>query len=471
MRKLSLDYVVEGTGGRLYCTAANGEYNTVSSVEIDNRRIQDECLFFCIVGARVDAHTLIPDVREKGCHNVVVSDEEWAAKAAEYGDMNVILVEDTIIAMDDLATKYMDEWKGLKRVAITGSAGKTTTKEFTYSVLSSKYKTGKNVGNYNSETGIPLTVFNSYEDDIEVAIAEIGIGDGRPMEALIEMVKPENAIVTNVGSVHMEFFESSREKLLEAKLRITGKFTPESTLVVNNQMPNLSVESVRAHSKGDFRILTVGDAEDCDFRITDIEDRGIDGVSGKLTYAGKTYDMQIPIIGAHNLFNAAEAVAMGTVYGVEIVDALEAIKNIDVVQNRLAVMRGKYTIINDTYNANPEALKAAIEVVKNTPAPRKGLIIGDMRELGDDEVAIHQDVGEFISKSGVDFVVTVGRLGRVIAETLHEKGGVDLVYPFDTIDDALAVLEDEILKEKDLFLVKASNALGITRIIKEIKND
>ncbi|MBQ0018697.1 MAG: UDP-N-acetylmuramoyl-tripeptide--D-alanyl-D-alanine ligase [Clostridiales bacterium] len=469
MRKINLEYIVEGTGGKLYAKAADGAYDCVSSVEIDNRRIKDECLFFCIIGARVDAHTLLPDVREKGCHNVVVSNEEWAEKIAAYGDMNVILVEDTIIAMDNLATKYMDEWTDLKRVAITGSAGKTTTKEFTYSVLSSKYKTGKNIGNYNSETGIPLTVFNSYADDIEIAITEIGIGDGRDMSDLVEMVKPDNAIVTNVGSVHMEFFESSREKLLEAKLRITEQFGPESTLVVNNQVSNLSVESVKAHSKGNFKIVTVGDAEDCDFRITDIEDKGIDGVSGKLIHNGISYDMQIPIIGAHNLFNAAEAVAIGEIYGISIEDALEAVKNIDIVENRLDVMRGRYTIINDTYNANPEALKAAVEVIRHTPAPRKGLIIGDMRELGKDEVEIHQDVGEYISTSGVDFVVTLGRLGRVIAETLKEKGGVEIVHSFDTIDEVMANLDD-ILRDGDLFLVKASNALGITRIIKEIKN-
>ncbi|MCQ2567322.1 MAG: UDP-N-acetylmuramoyl-tripeptide--D-alanyl-D-alanine ligase [Mogibacterium sp.] len=469
MRRLDLNYILEGTGGKLYAKAAEDKYNSVTSVEIDNRRIKADGLFFALVGERVDAHTFLPDVREKGCHNVVVMEEEWAQKMAEYGDMNVILVEDTIIALDDLTIKYMDEWEDLKRVAITGSAGKTTTKEFTYSVLSSKYKTGKNIGNYNSETGIPLTVFNSYADDIEIAITEIGIGDGRDMSELVKMVKPQNAIVTNVGSVHMEFFESSREKLLEAKLRITEQFGPDGTLIVNNQVSNLSVESVKAHSKGNFNIITVGDAEDCDFRITDIEDRGIDGVRGKLTRNGKTYDMEIPIIGAHNLFNAAEAVAMGELYDISIDDALEAIKNIDIVENRLDVMRGRYTIINDTYNANPEAMKAAIEVIRHTPAPRKGLIVGDMRELGKDEVAIHQDVGDYISKSGVDFVVTLGRLGKVIADTLKEKGGVDIVHSFDTIDEVMANLDD-ILEEGDLFLVKASNALGITRIIREIKN-
>ena len=226
MRKFDIDYIVKGTKGELFAKAKSDEFSCVTSVEIDNRRMQAGCLFFCIVGAKMDAHTLLPDVREKGCHSVVVSNREWAEKMAEFGDMNIVLVNDTVEALDNLTEKYMDDWQGLKRVAITGSAGKTTTKEFVYSILSSKFKTGKNKGNLNSETGIPLTVFNNYEDDIEIAIAEIGIGIGRDMSGLVKMVKPDNAIVTNVGSVHMEFFESSREKLLEAKLRITEQLKP-----------------------------------------------------------------------------------------------------------------------------------------------------------------------------------------------------------------------------------------------------
>ena len=128
MKSTELNYIVQATGGKLYATAANGEYNRISSVAIDNRKIKDECLFFCIIGARTDAHTLLDNVRDRGCHNVVVSDEKWAEKMASYGDMNVVLVEDTLIALDNLTEKYMDDWEGLKKVAVTGSAGKTTTK-------------------------------------------------------------------------------------------------------------------------------------------------------------------------------------------------------------------------------------------------------------------------------------------------------------------------------------------------------
>lgn len=469
MRRINLDYIVEGTKGKLYATAG-GRWDSVTSVEIDNRRMQDECLFFCLVGARVDAHTFLENIRERGCHNVVVSDESWAKKMADHGDMNVILVEDTMVALGDLAEKYMDDWKGLKRVAVTGSAGKTTTKEFLYSVLSTKYKTGKNIGNYNSDSGIPLTIFNSYQEDIEVAITEIGIGEGRDMSALVAMVKPNNAIITNVGSVHMEFFESSREKLLEAKLRITELFNETNTLVVNNNEDNLQVDNIKAHSSGNFKIVTVGNRENSDYRITDIVDRGIEGATATLVHNGKSYDIEVPIVGAHNLFNAAEAIAIGELYGIAIEDALEAIKVIEIAKDRSDVHRGKYTIINDTYNANPEALKAAVEIVRNTPAKRKGLIVGSMGELGKDAAEIHREVGRYLATVGLDFVATVGELATLIAEELIKDGRVKEVYQYETLDELMEVLEKDIIREGDLFLVKGSNALGLNRIVKEIDN-
>ena len=469
MKRISLDYIVKGTKGKLFAKAQNDEFASVSSVEIDNRRMKDECLFFCIVGARLDAHTLLPDVREKGCHNVVVSNEIWAKKISEYGDMNVILVDDTVEALGNLAEKYMSDWKGLHKLAITGSCGKTTTKEFLYSIMSSKYKTGKNIGNYNSETGIPLTIFNSFEEDIEVSINEIGIGDGRDMKYLAEIVKPEVAIVTNVGSVHMEFFESSREKLLEAKLRITEPFTADNKLVVNNCEDNLSIESIRAHSKNDFQIVTVGDKLDSDYRISDIVDKGIDGVSGKLHVDGTIYDIEIPIIGAHNLYNATLAIAVGEMYGISIEQSLTAIKNIDMAEDRLDVHRGKYTIINDTYNANPEALKAAIEIVKHTPAKRKGLIVGSMGELGDDAAEIHRNLAGFIAESGFEYVATVGDLAGIIADELKEKHGLSQVYKYEDFEDLMTELESKIIKQDDLILIKGSNALGLNRIVREIE--
>lgn len=453
----------------MYARAANNDYSYISSVAIDNRKIKDECLFFCIVGARVDAHNFLPDVREKGCHNIVVTDENWAKKMSEYGDMNIILVDDITVALDALTEKYLSDWTGLKKVAITGSAGKTTTKEFAYSVLSKKFRTAKNHGNLNSETGIPLAVFD-YAPDSELAIVEIGIGEGPDMRELVKMVKPDNAIVTNVGSVHMEFFESSREKLLEAKLRIANGFGPGNTLIVNNNEDNLSRESVKAHTESDgFDIVTVGNREDSDYRIANIEDRGIDGVRASLIKGGKEYTLEIPIVGAHNLFNAAEAIAMGELYGISIEEGIEAVKSIEMVGSRHDVRRGKYNILNDSYNANPEAMKAAITVIRNSEAKRKGLILGSMGELGDDAPDLHREVGRFIAEiGGIDYIITLGDLGKLIGEAAAEAGNIEM-HSYQSLDDILTEIHD-IIKEGDLFLIKGSNSLGLSQLADKLQD-
>ena len=468
MKRLDFEYVLKATGGRLYARADNNAYSYISSVAIDNRKIKDECLFFCIVGARVDAHLFLPDVREKGCHNIVVTDESWAKKMSEFGDMNIVLVDDIIVALDALTEQYLSDWKGLRKVAITGSAGKTTTKEFTYSVLSRQFRTAKNVGNLNSETGIPLAVFD-YPTDSELAIVEIGIGEGPDMRDLVKMVKPDNAIVTNVGSVHMEFFESSREKLLEAKLRIANGFGPDNTLIVNNNEENLSVESVRAHAEADgFRILTVGDREDSDYRIVNIEDRGIDGIRGVLLRNGREYVLEIPIVGAHNLFNAAQAIAMGEVYGIPVEEGIEAVKSIEMVGSRHDVRRGKYNILNDSYNANPEAMRAAISVIRNSEAKRKGLILGSMGELGDQAAELHRELGRFIAEGGgIDYIITLGELGALIGEAAAELDKKIDVHSYQSLDDIKSEIYD-IIEDGDLFLIKGSNSLGLSCLADEL---
>lgn len=470
MKRIDFDYALQAIGGRLYARTENDAYNHISSIAIDNRKIKDECLFFCIVGERVDAHRFLPDVREKGCHNIVVTDESWAEKMSRYGDMNIILVQDIRVAMAALTEKYLCDWTGLKKVAITGSAGKTTTKEFTYSVLSTKFRTAKNTGNLNSETGIPLAV-SDYPEDSEMAIVEIGIGEGPDMRELTKMVKPDNAIVTNVGSVHMEFFESSREKLLEAKLRIANGFGPENTLIVNNNEDNLSVESVRAHAENEgFRIVTVGNREDSDFRISNIIDRGVNGVRATLSRSGRDYTLEIPLVGAHNLYNAAQAIAMGELYGITVEEGIEAVKHVEKVGGRHDVRRGRYTILNDSYNANPEAMRAAITVIRNSEAKRKGLILGTMGELGNQAAELHRGLGRFIAEGGgIDYIITMGSLGRMIGETAHEINGDIEVHSYESLDVLMSEIYD-IIREGDLFLIKGSNSLGLSRIAEEIRN-
>lgn len=469
MKELKLDYIAAGTQGKIFAKANGDEFASVNSVAIDSRQTGEGCLFFSIIGARSDAHNFLEDVRIRGCHNIVVSDEAWAAKMKAHGDMNVILVKDTTMALVNLATRYMDDWKGLTRVAITGSVGKTSTKEFMYSILSSKYATGKTKGNLNSEYGIPLTCFD-YDTDIEMAVVEIGLGYGLEMEHLVNIVKPQAAIVTTVGSSHLEVY-GSKEKLLEAKLAITTGLTQEGVLVVNSDNPLLSVESVKEHTKVDFRLATVGTGDDCNIKLTDICDKGIEGVQctlknfvdGEL----REYKLELPVIGAHNLWNAAEAIAVGLRFGIDPQDAIDALKHVQTNDNRLDIHRtDKYVVINDTYNASPESMKAGIDIVMHSEAKRRGMILGDMFELGDNSESLHEGVGEYAAEKGIDFLVTVGDLSKAIARGARKNSSMQVFSFDDKLEAGKELLS--FLEEGDVVLVKGSRAMELEKLVEVI---
>lgn len=461
MRKTTLEYIVLGTEGELYATDRTSSEFELEKVVIDSRNAKEGTMFFCIIGEKVDAHRFLPDVREAGCKTVVVSDIDWANKMKALGDMNVILVPDTTMALVKLGTKYMDDWDGVTRVAITGSVGKTSTKEFMYSILSSKYKTGKNAGNFNSEFGIPLTCFD-FDEDIEFAINEIGLGYGLDMKYLVNIVKPDAAIITNIFSSHLEAY-GSRDELRNAKLRITTALKDGGTLVVNSDCDQLKKDIIRANTSGDFNIVTVGSDDEADYKISDICDNGIDGVKCTLEINGHEdkYTLVLPVVGAHNLFNAALAIAVASGYGIETEEAIAALSHTVSYDNRLDVRRGEmHTVINDCYNASPESMKAGIDVVIKSDAARRGAILGDMFELGDDSYEMHKSVGTYAASKGLDFVVTIGSNSLAIAEGAKEANPDMLVVSYATRDEAEADIEN-VLKKGDVVLVKASRSMEL----------
>lgn len=460
MRKLTIEYVAERTGGTLYAKAAGGE-NPISDVAIDSRNTGEGTLFFCIIGARSDAHTFLEDVRKAGCRNVVVSDREWAERMKEHGDMNVVLADDTTLALMKLARCYMDEWKDLRKVAVTGSVGKTSTKEFLYSVLSSRYRTGRTPGNLNSAWGIPLTVF-SFDEDIEAAVIEIGLGYGPDMAELVDIVKPDAAVVTTIGSSHMEVF-GSQDKLIDAKLRITTGFGKDNVLIACEECGYLTKSSIREHTEGDFRIVSIGEAEGADYRLSDVRDKGVDGVCCTLSSKGRSAKLELPVIGRHNLANAALAVAAGETLGIDMEEGCRALMNTVFAANRLDILRNEsFTVVNDTYNASPESMKAGIDVVMRSEARRRVAVLGDMGELGERSPAMHREVGEYAAKEGIDLLVTIGTRTLETAEGYLSCGGRKAAS-FESRQEAIEKLP-KLLEAGDVILVKASRAMGLEEV-------
>lgn len=446
----------------------------IGKVVIDSRLANEDSLFFAIIGNINDAHKFIPSVYELGCRSVVVSDDEWADKLKKEGKMNVFVVRDTTRALMNLATKYLSDWKGLIKIGVTGSVGKTSTKEFIAAALSTRYKVGKTKGNLNSEYGVPLTIFD-LESDIEAAVIEMGIGDVTKMMDLRDIVSPDAAVITNIGTSHLEAY-GNRDKLAEEKLKIAAGLSDNQTLVINGDNDILGSDKLSMLLKSNPRIVKAG-CEPCNqYRVTDICDKGIEGVKSNLIYfddmdgTEKILELNLRTIGAHNLVNAAEAIAVSNAFGIPAADAVRAVSEVDVNTNgkRLDVInQGDITIINDTYNASPDSMLAGIKVLMNSTAARHVAILGDMFELGDTSEEQHRRVGEFAAAEGIDLLVTIGESANNIALGAINKG-LKNVFKFKKIDEALKDIGN-LVDKGDLILVKASRGMRLERIVEELR--
>ena len=465
MKKTGIKYILESMhGAKLISDTGSKE---ITSVAIDSRQVKSGTLFFAVIGERNDGHDFLPAVKESGCLAAVVSNPDWAKKISETGDMTVILVNNTRDALMQLAKQYMADWKDLIKVAVTGSVGKTSTKDFLGAVLSAKYKTGKTPGNLNSDYGVPLTVFG-FEDDIEAAVIEMGAGESVHISELADIVRPQIGVVTNVGTSHLEVF-GTRENLSIEKLGITKYFNDKETVIVNSDCDMLTRQKV---SKID----------DDNFIFRDIKDGGIDGVScildvqtGDEDYDG-TFELTIPVVGSHNLGNAALAVAAGTRLDIKPKDAILALANTHFSSGRLEIdRRDNLTIINDAYNASPESMKAGIKMLMASKAERHVAILGDMFELGDDSVELHRSVGTYAVGVGLELLITIGSNAEAIASAAedafigaeHNIASRTRVISYKDKNEAIKDL-NAILHKGDLILVKASRGMKLEEVISAI---
>lgn len=463
MREISKEYIQNAIKPSMKKESSHPKDSMVNNVCIDSRHAKENTLFFAIKGEKTDGHLYINDVINAGCRNIVI-DNESSLPDNIIDNVNIYLTDDATNSLVLLATKYMDDWKDLIRVAITGSVGKTSTKEFTYSVLSSKYKTGKTQGNLNSEYGIPLTCFN-LDTDIEFAVIEIGLGYGYDMLDLVNIVKPDAAIITTIGSSHLEVFKT-QENLFRNKLNICSRFTPDNLLVVNSNCEYLNKAKIKKTIDREFEILTVGD-NDSDFMINNISISANSLPQAELMYKDKKYEFTTPLIGAHNLYNAALAIAIGEHFGISIEDAIKSLNSTYSNPNRLErIKTDMYYIINDSYNASPESMMAGIDILEASQG-RKVAILGNMFELGDNEINLHKTVGEYALSKDIDVIITIGNLAKYIVD-FDVSGARIKTYSFDNVDDALSHLP-KILNKGDSILLKASNSMNFSRIAEEIK--
>lgn len=455
MKHMSLKEIASACGG-VYYGDDEHYHQEVTGVAIDSRKIEPGYLFVPIRGARVDGHDFIPQVMEKGAL-CTLSEEPL-----EHADHPYILVESCTQALKDIARHYRTAL-GIKVVGISGSVGKTSTKEMIASVLAQKYKVLKTAGNFNNEIGLPLTVFN-ITDKHEVAVLEMGISFFGEMERLSRIAQPDICVITNIGVCHMENLKS-RDGILQAKTEMFRHMQPGADIILNGDDDKLATVTMVNDSKPTF----FGLSSDRDVYATDIENLGLKGTACTLNFPEGSIRVTIPIPGAHMVYNALAGASVGRKLGLTLEEIKAGVEALTPVAGRNNMIEtGHYMLIDDCYNANPISMKASLDVL-GYALGRKVAILGDMFELGTNEKEMHCEVGTYAASHNIDVLICIGNLAMEIAAGAKSIADTQTkVYTFPTKEDFLEH-RDEILKEQDSILIKASHGMNFPVLVEALQ--
>lgn len=424
----------------------------VSVVTTDSRKITPGALFIPLVGERFDGHDYIESALQSGAAGCFTSKLPFDTVEGKF----YILVEDTLAALKALASWYRGEFS-LPVVQITGSAGKTTTKEMVASVLSQKYCTLKTEANFNNAIGTPQTLLR-LDDCHEAAVIETGMNHFEEIRYLGEMVRPDVAIITNVGDAHVENLGGTRLGVLQAKSEIFDHLKSDGLAILNGD------DALLRELRPNFRTVLCGKGENCAVRASDIVERGIEGMDCTITTEKATYMVHIPSPGAFMIYPATMAVAVGEYLGLTEEEIVRGIAAYTSVGSRMRVVRkGDRLIIDDCYNANPQAMAQALETLAKTDVPRRMAILGDMGELGELTAQAHREIGALTASLGIDTVVAIGEKSRAIVE------GNPAALWFATKEEALETILTHFTSGTAV-LVKASHAMEFPKIVKELED-
>lgn len=461
MKNMTLDRIARVLDGQLVnCEHYDGR--EAEGVVLDSRLVQKDYLFFATVGERVDGHSFIPEVYEKGAL-AVICEKAPAEPAGPY-----ILVESSLQALKELAAWYRRQLP-VKVVGITGSVGKTSTKEFISSVLSQRYQVLKTEGNYNNEIGLPLTVFKIRREH-EVAVLEMGISDFGEMHRLSKIAKPDIAVITNIGLCHLENL-GDRKGVLKAKTEIFDYMDENSRVCLNGDDDMLAlVEEVKGHKPIRFGLgKQEPNASQAmpEVYADDIKNQGLFGSTCTIHYGDQAFLAQVPLPGLHMILNALAATAVGNLLGLsgeEIRAGIEAVKPTGGRSN--IIRHESFTIIDDCYNANPVSMRAAIDLI-STADTRRVALLGDMFELGDGEKTLHYELGAYAAAGKLDVLICVGKLSSHLYQGAKDASFPGILHHYETRDELLAALPD-LVRQKDTILVKASHGMGFDQVVKAL---
>lgn len=481
MRGMTLRRIADECGGILHVREGLEHLadKEVSAVVTDSRKAGEGSLFAAIRGERADGHSFIPQVFAQGAVCVLCERQIEDAQGCW------IQVPSTLAALRGIAEYYL-RVLDIPVVGVTGSVGKTSTKEMIASVLASKYRVHKTKGNFNNELGLPLTVFELREEH-EIAVLEMGISHFGEMHRLAQIARPDTCVITNIGECHLEFLRD-RDGVLRAKTEIFDFLRDDGYIVLNgNDDRLLRVRNVKGVRPVFFGIPQDEDAGRQAERAAEIQPGpgtpapelavyaediaacGLEGSRCRIRTMEGAFSVTVPIPGRHMVMNALAGTAVGLHYGLTLEQIRAGIENVERVGGRLNLIHTKdYTLIDDCYNANPVSMEASLEVLKEAEGG-KAAILGDMFELGEEELALHRRVGECAACAGIDALICIGERSRAMYEGARQRReeegrGLERLFWFESVEEFLPQRE-ACLRAGDTVLVKASHAMGFERIL------
>ena len=458
MEPMTIREILEAVDGKLL-----GEFSdldlTVKYVFTDSRNPDPGALFIPLVGERFDGHAFLNEALEGGAAGCFTQRERESYLPGKF----YIKVGSTQKALRDLARHYKQKFR-IPFVAVTGSVGKTTTKDMVAAVLGERFKVLKTEGNFNNEVGLPLTLLR-LNSNHEICVVEMGMNHFGEIEYLSSIVEPDVAVITNIGDSHIENL-GSRENILKAKCEIFSHMDPKKGYVILNGDDPL-LEPLRASLP--FQSVLVGTAEGLDYRATGAESDGEKSVRCHVRTPRSGFDVEIPALGNHMLYPTLTAAAVAEHFGMTGGEIARGVLRFAPTKMRMNILkRGDgITILNDAYNANPQSMRAAVEVLSKSGGDYKIAVLGDMFELGPFAPTLHAGVGAYLGKAGIDCLVAVGELARHIYDAAKDAM-VPQVYWCETKEEAKPILA-ELVKPNSTILVKASRGMAFEELVDDLK--
>lgn len=460
MENMTLEHIAQACHGT-YRGKETDKNKETAGVALDSRLVEEDFCFIATKGERVDGHSFIPEVIRRGALCIIC---EYIPEGTEG---NFIVVKDSFQALKDVA-EYYRSTLDIPIIGITGSVGKTSTKEFIAGVLSQKYRVLKTEGNFNNEVGVPLTLLRIRKEH-EIAVLEMGINHFGEMHRLSKMVRPDTCVMTNIGECHLEFLKS-REGVLQAKSEIFDYLSKNGTVYVNGDDDLLqTIERVR-HK----RPVWFGMGRQNDYYAEVTANNGLMGCDIVIHKPVGSFPAAIHLAGEHMIRNALAATAIGEQYGLTIQEITDGIESAAPVGGRSNILKcGRFTLIDDCYNANPVSMRAALDMLGSVNG-RTVAILGDMGELGEEEIKFHREIGAYAVNKKITGLICVGRLARYMyqggCKAKERTVNNTFVQYYETLEMMLDRIENGKLFTGEMtVLIKASHSMQFSKVVEAMK--